>query len=511
MKKLLLALTLLSYSLSAQTPRVGYEIFIRSFADSDGDGIGDLNGITSRLDYLHDLGIDVLWITPIHPSPSYHKYDVTDYKAIDPAYGTLADYKRLIQEAHRRKIQVVMDLVVNHTSSQHPWFLEAQKGPDNPYRNYYVWLSQRKIDSLGIATRERTGDSHEASPWHTGQPGDREKYYGLFWGGMPDLNFDNPVVRRTIYDIGKYWLKEAGVDGFRLDAAKHIYPDDEAPKSQAFWQEFRKEMQEVKPDVYLVGEIWSTADQVAPYFRGLPANFHFDLCFALQKIARTGHDSSLVRLLRSDYAVFGKENPHFVDATMAGNHDQNRIASILGGDPNRLKVAANLLLTLPGEPWLYYGEEIGMLGQKPDEYIREPFLWDRADRDKARTHWMTPRYSTDATVAPLAIQQTQPGSIYQHFRRLIAFRKSQPALADVVPPRLEEAGLAPQEGLLAFVRPHASGNVLVVHNLGSRPLTVSLGTTASNYPKVKFQSGKGAKKSTTTLSVEPYSVVVLGK
>jgi alpha-amylase len=247
---------------SQETPRVCYEIFVRSFCDSNKDGIGDLNGITSKLDYLQDLGVEALWLTPFCKSPSYHKYDVVDYQVIDPEYGTMQDLERLIEEAHRRDIRIIIDFVINHTSSENKWFLEAKKGKDNPFRNYYSWLTPAQIDSMGVAIREKTADSWETNPWHWAKKGDTEKYYGMFWSGMPDLNMDEPKVRKEIYEIGRFWL-EKGIDGFRMDAAKHIYPEWEAPKAHDFWVEFRQEMEKIKPDVYIVGEVWTTAENVA--------------------------------------------------------------------------------------------------------------------------------------------------------------------------------------------------------------------------------------------------------
>ncbi len=488
---------------AAQTPAVCYEIFVRSFADSNGDGIGDLNGITAKLDYLKDLGVNALWLTPVNPSSSYHKYDVTDYYGIDPEYGTLEDYKRLLAEAHKRGINVLLDLVVNHTSNQHPWFLEARKDKTNPYRSYYVWQTPGRIDSLGIATREASGGSWELTPWHFAHPGDDEKYYGLFTGTMPDLNYDNPLVRQEIYKIGRFWLTEVGVDGFRLDAAKHIYPEWEAAKSHAFWQEFRQEMQRAKPNVYLVGEVWAKADIVSPYFRGLPANFGIDAHLMLHEMLKTGHDKGLIQKLIADYAQYAKVNPGFIDATLLSNHDGTRIGTIVGNDPNKLRLAASLLMTLPGEPYLYYGEELGMLGDKPDENLREPFLWAAGPRDSTRTRWMAPRYNTDQTVRPLSLQQADPTSLYHHYKRLIALRQQQPALRHVTPVNLREAGIR-QAGVLAFVRPHATGDLLVLHNLTGQPQTVQ----PTDFRQVVFQSEPMSKKG-QGWALPPFSCLIL--
>lgn len=486
-------------------PGVCYEIFVRSFADSNHDGIGDINGITSKLDYLKDLGIDALWLTPICKSPTYHKYDVADYRQIDPEYGTIDDFKRLISEAHKRNMKIVKDLVVNHTSNQHPWFLEAQKGKDNPYRDYYVWLSQTKIDSLGIATREKSGDSWEVNPWHAIKEAGPEKYYGLFWSGMPDLNFDNPKVREEIYSVAEFWLKEVGLDGFRLDAAKHIYPDWEAEKSQAFWVEFREKVTGYKPDVYLVGEVWATPDKVAPYFRGLPANFNIDAALAIQKILGKGEHVDLVKQLTDTYGEYKKVNPDFIDVTVTGNHDQIRIGTAVNGNIDKMKVAANLLLTLPGEPYLYYGEEIGMLGDKPDENIREPFLWAAKSADKQRPTWLNPKFSTDESVRNLEIQKADPGSLFNHYKKLLKLRHSQPALGQVSPVNLAESGIR-ETDVISFIRTDRSGDLLVIHNVGDTERSISI---PGKFKTPLFHSPSKAEIKNQTLKLPAYSVVVL--
>ncbi len=450
-------------------PKVCYEIFVRSFCDSNNDGIGDLNGITSKIDYLQDLGIEAIWLTPFFKSPTYHKYDVTDYREIDPEYGTMTDFERLIAEAHARNIKVIVDLVINHTSIQHCWFLEAKKGADNPFRNFYNWLAPQKIAELGIARREKTADSLETNPWHWAKndaKNDQEKYYGMFWSGMADLNMDEPRVRKEIHDIGKFWLNK-GVDGFRMDAAKHIYPDDEVAKTHAFWEEFRNEMETIKPDFYIVGEVWTTAERVAPFFRGLKANFNFDLSYGIQDIVVLGSDSKgIVKMLLENYTIFEKHNSAFIDATMLTNHDQNRIGSVAEGNIQKLKLAANLLLTLPGNPFIYYGEELGMKGIKPDEGIREAFLWDTRKQDKDRTNWRKPKYNTDSRTLPLTQQKADANSMYNHYRKLIHLRNSQPALHQVSPPNLRESPVSVSSNkLVAFVRPHESGDLLIVQNI----------------------------------------------
>jgi len=495
---------------------VHYEIFVRAFCDTNHDGLGDLNGVTAKLDYLQDLGITAIWLMPINSSPSYHKYDVTDYYSIDRDYGTLDDLRRLIAEAHQRGIRVIMDFVINHTSSQHPWFREAIKGPDNPYWNWYVWMKPVAIKALLLETRAITADSQERNPWHAvpGAPYN-DKYYALFWNGMPDLNFDHPPVREAIYAAGRYWLEEVGVDGFRLDAARHIYPEWEEPKNHAFWQEFREKMETIKHDVYLVGEVWTRPLHIAPYFRGLKANFNFDLRLSIEQIVRNEDDTEeIISFLAEAQGAFGQVNPNFIDALILSNHDQNRIGSLLNGHPDRLKVAANLLLTLPGNPYLYYGEEIGMLGLKPDENIREPFLWNigksgRRTDDPDRARWRKARYSTSRTVKPLAQQQTESDSLFCHYRRLIQYRNNHPVLNDNLS-RLEQCNIR-QKGIVAFIRRGTNGQrILIVHNLSHTPTTVVLPPDEqAGFGHLTYQSVDSTALLPEGLMLGAYSVAVM--
>jgi alpha-amylase len=475
---------------------VTYEIFVQSFNDSDGDGIGDLNGVTEKLDYVKDLGANAIWFMPIMPSPSYHKYDVTDYKGIHPDYGTMEDFKNLLEEAHKRDIKIVIDLIINHSGSGHHWFEEARKGRDNSYRDYYVW-AQKDTIAESINKKVITLDSDNIRQWH--DPGNGEDfYYGFFTGEMPDLNYDNPKVREEIYDIGRFWLEEIGVDGFRLDAAKHIFPDDRPLDNHAFWKEFRAKMEAIKPDVYLVGEVYDKKEIVAPYLPGLPALFNFDFHYTLLEALNTENGMLLAKKQKEILDFYQGITPNFVDATISSNHDQPRLLNELGSDPDRFKQASAILLTMPGAPYLYYGEEIGMLGLKPDENIREPFLWDVIGIDTGRTSWVEPVYSTDATVTPLAIQRKDANSYFNHYKSIIALRNSHPALAigDLELP----TGTYPKT-VMAYSRKSGDQEIFVIHNLGKVEIVVdapegfntklfTLGKTAHAEGKVKL--GKNA-------------------
>jgi glycosidase len=331
----------------------------------------------------------------------------------------------------------------------------------------------------------------------------------MFWKGMPDLNFDHQPVREEILKIARYWLSEIGIDGFRLDAARHLYREFEEPKNYAFWEEFGREVEAIKPGAYTIGEVWTRPERIAPYFRGLKANFNFDLQLAIAEVVRQENDTEdLITFLNYVHKAFADVNPQFIDALILSNHDQNRIGSELRGNLNHLKVAANLLLTLPGLPYLYYGEEIGMLGQKPDEYIREPFLWDVRAKDQQRTRWRRGKYSTSRNIRPLAEQRTDPGSLFNHYRRLIQYRNSHPVLNDNLS-RLEISGIR-QKGIIAFVRRRADGErVLVAHNLTGKPIKVMFSPDEAWCQSVVFESGSGSAFKGDRVTIPAYGCVVI--
>lgn len=489
---------------------VSYELFVQSFCDSNKDGIGDLPGIIQKLDYLAELGIRRIWLMPIHPSPSYHKYDVTDYYSIHPDYGTLDDFKKLIHEAHSRSIQVIMDLVINHCSRLHPWFTSALN-PSSPFRHYFIWATRREIEATGSMTKAKTSDSDNILQWNP-VPGQDELYFSYFWSGMPDLNFDHPAVRKEVIRIGKFWLTETGVDGFRLDAAKHLYPDHRAADTQAFWRHFQQEMKQCNPDVYLVGEVWSALEEQVPYAHGFSALFNFDLGYSILETVKQGHitrasvtedrwqlqtGSPVSLYLQADQA-FTSINPDFVQATFLSNHDQIRVRTFLKNHQGKTRLAAAILLTLPGAPFLYYGEEIGMTGRKPDIHLREPFPWgDEHDT----THWTEVTYNTAQNIRDASEQIGQSHSLLQHYHSLIRLRNHSPALREG---SLTAVELDDPE-LLAFVREKDTESLLIIHNLSRQ---------AKPFPKNRedrlyFTTAKHLQQTPDRIILPPYQTLIL--
>jgi len=477
-----------------------YEIFVHSFADSDGDGIGDINGMTSKLDYLQELGIKGIWLMPISPSPSYHKYDVTDYYGIHPDYGTMDDFKHFIEEAHKRDIKIVIDFVLNHTSEEHPWFVDAISSKSSKYRDYYVWAN---IDSVKdeLAKKVVTLDSDNIRQWHPNGDDD-EYYYGFFWKGMPDLNYDNPNARADIIKAGQFWLQEVNVDGLRLDAAKHVFPDEQSDKSHQWWIEFGDAMRAVKPDVYLVGEVWGSNTELASFMKGLHSVFNFPLYFAIDDMMQNERNNGLVDTLINARKGYSKASPYFTDATLVNNHDRNRLISVVGGSIEKHKQAFAILLTLPGTPYVYYGDEIGMLGQKPDEMIREPFLWAGEEEDSLRTKWLVPQNSNDSTVIPLAQQLKDPNSTYHFFKAWIGNRNTNPVLREG-----DLRSLTLDSQLLGYSRTMDRERVVVIHNLTAEEKVISL--TNINCTQVQFYFGQAPKIEGDNLLLSPYQSIVL--
>jgi glycosidase len=479
---------------------VWYEIFVRSWYDSNGDGIGDLNGVTAKLDYLQHLGVSGIWLMPINPSPSYHGYDVTDYFAVNPQYGTMADFERLLREAHRRGIKVIMDLVANHTSNESPWF-EAARDPRSRYRDWYTWATP-KTDLKAISA---TG----GFAWHALPDG--QHYLGVFTAEMPDLNYDDPAVRKEMIKVGKYWLKK-GVDGFRLDAAQHVYLDFETDwdrpsvleKNLGWWREFHRGIDAVDPHAWIVGEVWQQyPDQLAPWMDALDATFDFPLAARLIDSAKQERDRDLgATLQRIGDAYRAAAHGRFDDAPLLSNHDTERVMSQLDGNPDHMRVAAAMLLTLPGHPFIYYGEELGMRGEKPDPHLREPMRWYRAGKGPGEPTWEGWSAGDGAGVSVQA-ERDDPRSLLNWYRMLIGWRRDIPALRDGVPHDWRDVNMH----VAAWELDDAHGDVLVLHNLSGKAQPVEL-------PKDRFHallkhSRAGTSMDHGRLELPPYGSAIL--
>ena len=455
---------------------VWYLLFVRSFYDSDGDGVGDIQGIIEKLDYLNDgdpnttddLGITGIWLLPTTEAESYHGYDTVDYYTIEQDYGTNEDFQQLIAEAEARGIRIIVDLVINHTGDQHPWFLASAAG-DEEFTDWYLW-EEEEPDVTGVI---------EANAWHYNNT--REAYYyGAFWSGMPDLNHRNPAVTEEMNNIARFWLEDMGAHGFRLDAVKYLIEDEvngitileDAPVSREYLGEFTETIHSIDPDAISIAEIFDPTNVVQRYMDDDVADvaFEFSTASAMITAATAGNKREIERQLINQLFSYDDDEV----AIFLSNHDQNRVMSLFNGDETLAKVAANLLLTMPGTPFIYYGEEIGMEGVKPDELIRRPMQWDTTAETGGFTTG-TPWQPLDENFAArtVAEQSDNPDSLLNHYRSLIQLRNSQPALQYGETLRLESTYRA----AWGYIRYTEDDTLLVLFNLDdreSRDYTISL-------------------------------------
>lgn len=450
---------------------VFYEIFVRSFADADGDGVGDLRGLRDRLEYLEELGVDAVWLMPIHPSPSYHGYDVTDYRAVNPQYGSLEDFRALLDAARARGLRVVIDFVLNHAAREHPWFQAALADPKSKYRDYFVFREAPD------ARWKRPWDG--SSVWHAAPGG---VYYGLFWEGMPDWNLAHPEVFEHMVESMRFWLR-LGVAGFRVDAARHLFESEDGvlvdrPENHAFVKRVRAALEPEFPELLLVAEAWSDTETVASYY-GDGDEFHlafsFDLAAAVRTSVKDGNRADLNQALARSAQAFRDRR---FEAPFLANHDMPRVMRTLEGDVEKAKLAAAVLMALPGTPFLYYGEELGMQGGPlpRDEDKRTPFRWAEEEKRDARLSLISSSAAwhvvPEAPGVSVAAQRGREGSLLETYRALLALRRAEAALGrgTTEVPALSGGG----RGAVAILRAHAGTSVLFAANLAAEPTVATL-------------------------------------
>ena len=492
-----------------------YEIFVRSFADSDGDGKGDLNGVTAKLDYLDDMGIAGIWLLPVFECNSYHGYDVIDYEVINPDYGTMADMEKLIAEAHKRKIRVILDFVPNHTSNLNPWFTTACSSEDNDYRSFYHFST--------------TADNGCWKPVPTGTT----NYYSLsnfdpYNGSMPDLNYGpssscaSSGAFKAMTDAAKFWV-DKGVDGFRLDAVKHIYDNESATENSAFLSAFYNELNDYFRgksklgfnDIYMVGECWLYYTEMAKFYKGLPALFDFTGWEARMSYAiQNSHAKWFPKDMIEQEKEYAKYRSDFIHATKLSNHDENRARTTLGGSIERAKMAAAILLTSVGSPYIYYGEEIGMLGDKSkdDIYVREPMMWAPKESDKMRPTWHKSQYNFELNVGNVETQAKDPKSIYNVYRKFARLRNTYPALAYgtmELPSDFNDADNNNKQ-VMVFYREAGSERLLVVHNVSDKASThVVKHTIKAPIADMNGVTVKTIGTNEHQLTMPPYSSIII--
>ena len=482
-----------------------YEIFVHSFFDTNNDGIGDLNGVTEKLDYIQDMGFNGIWLMPIHPSPTYHKYDVTDYYAIDPAYGTLEDLDRLVEEAHKRDIRVILDLVVNHSSDSHPWFQEACKyirengKPDGECCDYYRFTTENLAGYSPVS-----GTSYY--------------YESRFWSGMPDLNLDSKQVRDEIVEIMDFWMTEHHVDGFRLDAVTSYYTGD-LQKNVAFLNWLNTEAKKIKPDCYIVGEAWVGTDAfINDYYQSGVDSF-----FLFTASQGTGTLATIVK--QQNGKAYGKLQTELqgiftsgVPAPFLGNHDTMRPGSFMPGEEN-VKMAGGALAMMNGSTFVYYGEEIGMIskgGNNSDPAKRIAMKWAKKSIYPGCCYLPPENVPIDETsyyYPSVEEQQADPNSILNYYKQAMLLRNCFPAIA-----RGTVENFSPENNSYISIlrKTWQNDSIVIVMNFDSFPQTITLdrnlgileGIQAGLYAlDVTQQAAYDAASGSITLP--PYSIVIL--
>ena len=626
---------------------ISYQLLVYSFADSDGDGYGDLNGVTQKLDYLNQLGVKALWLSPIHPCMSYHGYDVTDYTKVNPQLGTESDFDRLVTEAHNRGIKIYLDYVMNHTGTAHPWFTEASSSSESPYRNYYSFSEDPKTDiaagKIAMITQEGAA-GYNAAEWFqvsdetaavkgllkftldwsnasspilvvsTGTKADEDNpdtgtdnakylYYGedickkfydkgnniyeltvdfeSTWGllirtsnasswpsgtkygassssekltlnkdfkltnaGNPanimfdsqqityfhshfctdwfaDLNYgpvdqagESPAYQ-AIADAAKGWIAR-GVDGLRLDAVKHIYHSETSEENPRFLKMFYEDMNAYykqkghTDDFYMVGEVLSEYDKVAPYYKGLPALFEFSFWYRLEWGINNSTGCYFAKDILSYQQKYANYRSDYIEATKLSNHDEDRTSSKLGKSADKCKLAAAVLLTSAGHPYIYYGEELGLYGTKDngDEYVRSPMLWG----DSYTTNYTD---KTDATVSKnvktVADQQADTHSLLNIYFSLTRLRNTYPALAEGNMTKhsvYNESQEKDYKPIAAWYMTKDNEKLLVIHNFGGTAMLLPL---TDKIEKVLFVNGETQQNTDSdsyTLKLGGYASVV---
>ena len=617
---------------------ISYQLLVYSFADGDGDKVGDLQGLIRKLDYIDALGVSAVWLSPIHPAASYHGYDVLDYAAVNPDFGTDADLQAFINAAHARGIRVYLEYVLNHTAKDHPWFRSAIASEDSPYRDYYVFSEDPQADIAAgriaqIATEGASGyDSGQWFSTDTGsgasgrfkfvldwtdadsptvtvsettdaadadntQSGADDKYlyysdntskrfypkgdgryeltldFDSDWGflirtstsswaagtkyGAPDnrtiirfgdpfplmsnrsaepanVQFSLPTMYHShfwtaafadlnygkadeaeqsgafeaVAEAADKWVR-MGVDGFRLDAVKHIYHNASGDENPTFLKKFYDRMNRTykaaggEGDFYMVGEMLDEAANAAPYYRGLPALFEFTFWYKLKWALQNGIGCYFVKDILDAQSLYAQYRGDYIEATKLSNHDEDRTGSDLGRSVEKMKVAAAVLLTAQGSPYIYQGEELGYWGTKAngDEYVRAPILWDEAGSDLASGS-LSGKIDMQMLTAAISVeaQQDEENSLLNHYRTFARLRNTYPALAEgkmTQHPVYNDSNTS-QQSIAAWYRELDGERMLVVHNFGDEmqilTLTDPLDKAVGVSGEVKLQRGDTQSK-----------------
>lgn len=518
---------------------VFYQISVRAFKDSNGDGNGDLRGLTEKLDYLQTLGVDCIWIMPIYPSPLKDDgYDIADYYSVDKAFGSLDDLKELIHAAHARNIRIVMDLVLNHTSDEHPWFQASRSDRNSPCRDYYVWsdTDQKYKDARIIFV------DTEPSNW-TWDEKTKQYYWHRFYASQPDLNFDNPKVQEEMFNVARFWL-DLGIDGFRADAVPYLIEREgtnceNLPETHVYLKKLRSFMHENYPDRILLCEANQYPEDVRPYFGDgdeFHMGFHFPIMPRIYMALKKGSYEDMAEIMRRTPAI--PENCQW--CTFLRNHDEltlemvtpeerqwmweqyapeprmklnfgirRRLAPLLDNDRRKIELANSLLFTMPGSPIIYYGDEIGMgdnLDLPDRNGVRTPMQWD----DSPNAGFSVGKPFSEFVKGELgyehinvASQINDPGSLFHSIKRMIAIRRRHAAFGSSSMEWVETGNSA----VAVYIRQYNNDTMLILNNLSSSIENIKLPV---EYQKTYLDLFAGhAHTITEKLTLQPYSYLWL--
>lgn len=475
---------------------ITYQLLVYSFADAAfGDKYGDIPGITAHLDYIDALGAGAIWLSPIHPCGSYHGYDVIDYAAVNPLFGVDDDLRILCREAHKKGIKVYLDYVLNHTSVSHPWFLSAKNNADSEFRDYYIFSKDPRSDigsgKLAMFTGEGY-DGYDAGQWFA--TGDGNYWHSHFWTGtFADINYGSASTCessgpfKAVCEAAEHWI-DLGIDGFRLDAVKHIYHNASSDENPVFLKKFYSYCNSYykssghSDDFYMVGEHLSEANEVAPYYAGLPAMFEFSFWYRLQWAINEGTGKYFVKDILGYQDLYENYRSGYIEATKLSNHDEMRTASVLGASLEKEKLAACVLLTASGEPYIYQGEELGYTGTQSggDEYVRTPIMW-KADGTETATRALGGKLDRSMLTASISVesQEKDEESLLCLYRKFGALRNSYKALGKrgtMTPhPDFNESSPESLKAAGVWYRECDGQKMLVVHNFGPSPLALTFG------------------------------------
>ncbi|MDQ2692324.1 MAG: maltose alpha-D-glucosyltransferase [Chloroflexota bacterium] len=528
-----------------------YEVYVRAFNDSNSDGHGDIKGLTQRLDYLQDLGVTCLWLLPIYPSPLKDDgYDIANYYDVHPTYGTLDDLKELVDAAHARGLRIIADLVLNHTSDQHPWFRAARSNRRSIFRDYYVWSesSLRYRDARIIFT------DTEESNW-AWDPVSEQYYWHRFYSSQPDLNYENPMVQEEMIKIMSFWL-DLGVDGFRADAVPYLFESEgtnceNLPQTHAFLKQIRQYINEHYPGRILLAEANQWPEDILPYFGEGDDEFHMGFHFpimprifmALRKGDRTplawilsrtpflretnqwgiflrNHDELTLEMVTEEERQWMREN-YAPEPRMRLNVGiRRRLSPLLDNDRRKIELAYSLLFTFPGSPILYYGDEIGM-GDNiwlPDRNgVRTPMQWNAEEENagfsEAPVQTLYIPVIDDEVYGPRRVnvesQRADPGSLWNVIRQMIAVRKQHRVFGWGEFEWLDFENLA----IAAFQRTHQGESILAIHNLSDAAQTLSYAMPEPVTSMTDLLSGKEFVPANENLEIElqPYEYLWLRK